>query len=153
MSTPQEYWDACLIKTWRNIGKLQDACTMFKSITGKWPDEYEPPLLRYPTMFVPYGMQMQYFVASYLPKMNEWLWAHPPNKDVDLLRKVGKSKYNVMKKRDVGEEEKERKKIAAKHRADRELRTLKTSKVSERNSDTDWNVIKPAGKYRVGRLK
>ena len=153
MSTPQEYWDACLIKTWRNIGTLKDACTMFKSIMGKWPDEYDPPLLRYPTIFVPYGMQMQYFVAHYLPKMSDWLWAHPPTKDVDLLRKVGKSKYNLLKKRDIGNEEVERNKVRRKHRIDKQLRTLKTTQVSERNGATDWNVIKPAGKYRGGRLK
>ena len=35
MSTPQEYWDACLIKAWRNDGQLIEAFTMFQSITGK----------------------------------------------------------------------------------------------------------------------
>ena len=147
MSTPQEYWDACLIKTWRNIGTLKDACDMFKSIMGKWPDQYEPPLLRYPTTYLPYSVQMQYFVASYLPKMNDWLWSHSPDKDVELLRKVTKSKY-TNKKRVLTQEDRERAKITKEHKRDKELRTLKTTLVSERNNATDWNVIKPA---EIGR--
>ena len=153
MSTPQEYWDACLIKTWRNIGTLQDACNMFKDIMGKWPDDYDPPLLRYPVAYVPYGVQMQYFVASYLPKMSDWLWSHPPDKDVELLRKVTKSKYTTAKKYVPTQEDKERAKITKQHRKDRELRTLRTEIYSTRNSATDWNVIKPASKYRGGRRK
>ena len=150
MSTPQEYWDACLIKTWRNIGTLKDACDMFKSIMGKWPDEYEPPLLRYPTAYLPYSVQMQYFVASYLPKMNDWLWSHAPDKDVELLRKVTKSKYTTAKKYVQTQDDKERAKIGKKHRKDKELRTLRTEMYSTRNSDTNWNVVKPASKYRGG---
>jgi hypothetical protein len=153
MSTPQEYWDACLIKTWRNFGTFKDACNMFRSITNVWPNECDPALLRYPTVFVPYGVQMQYFVANYLPKMNDWLWANPPTKDVDLLRKVNKSKYTVVKKRTHSEDEKERAKIGKETKKDRELRTLKTTLVSERNSATDWNVAKGAGKFRGGRLR
>lgn len=150
MSTPQEYWDACLIKTWRNIGTLQDACSMFKDIVGKWPDECDPPLLRYPVNYLPYGVQMQYFVASFLPKISDWLWSHPPDKDVELLRKVTKSKYTTAKKYVRTQDDKERANITNKQRKDRELRTLRTEKYSTRNHDTDWNVIKPASKFRGG---
>ena len=153
MSTPQEYWDACLIKTWRNLGTLKDARSLFHSITKIWPDECDPPLLRYPTMYLPYSVQMQYFVASFLPKMSDWLWSHPPDKDVELLRKVTKSKYTTAKKYVRTQDDKERANISNKQRKDRELRTLNTERYSTRNSDTNWNVIKAAGKYRGGRLK
>ena len=153
MSTPQEYWDACVIKAWRNFGTFADACKMFHSITKAWPNECDPPLLRYPNGFLPNTVQMRYFVAHFLPKMNDWLWKYPADKDVELLRNVGKSKYTTLKKRDVGEDEKERNRLGAKSRKDKELRKYRTTMFSRANEDTDWNVTKAPGKYRTGRKK
>jgi hypothetical protein len=68
MSTPQEYWDACLIKTWRNDGKLLDAFQMFRSVTGKRTDEIDPPLLRLPSAGVPWKLPARAYMAAYLEK-------------------------------------------------------------------------------------
>ena len=153
MSTPQEYWDACLIKVWRNIGTFTDARVMFHSITKTWPDECEPPLLRYPTQYIPRGMQVKYFVAHYLPKMSDWLWSHTPDKDVELLRAISKSKYTVTKERLKSDDERERKNIYRKGVKDRALREFRTTMISRANEDSDGNVVKPAGKYRTGKRK
>lgn len=85
--------------------------------------------------------------------MSDWLWGHTPDKDVELLRKVSKSKYTTLKKRDVGEDEKERNRLGAKSRKDKELRKYRTTMFSRANEDTDWNVTKAPGKYRGGRKK
>ena len=85
--------------------------------------------------------------------MSDWLWSHTPDKDVELLRKVTKSKYTTAKKYVPTQEDKERAKITKQHKKDRELRTLRTEMYSTRNSATDWNVIKPASKFRGGRRK
>lgn len=151
MSTPQEYWDACLIKTWRNMGTFKDAQRMFFSITKQWPEQVEPPLLRYPTMFVANGMQIRYFMATWLPKMNTWLWDHTPDKDTDLFKKVTKSKYTVSKKPHKTEEDKERGRLSQKQHRDRLVTGFGSQKYSGRNRDTDWNVVKGSVKTRRAR--
>ena len=146
MSTPQEYWDACLIKTWRNMGTFKDAQHMFFSITQQWPDKIEPPLLRYPITFVPNGMQIRYFMATWLPKINTWLWDHTPDKDTDLFKKVTKSKYTVSKKPHKTEEDKERGRLSQKQHRDRLVTGFNLQKANGRNHNTDWNVVKASGK-------
>ena len=153
MSTPQEYWDACLIKTWRNMGTYRDAQKMFYSIMKQWPEKIEPPLLRHPVGFLPNGMQIRYFMSTWLPKMNDWLWSHPPDKDVELLRAVTKSRYTVLEKSLKTEEDKERKALSVEKRKSHATMKLDRELWETRNKDTDWGVTKAPGKYRTRRLK
>ena len=140
MSTPQEYWDACLIKTWRNDGKLYDTIQMFTSIVGKSPFEYEEPLIRTPRKGIPWGVHVRVFVATYLEKISTRLWDQPPEKDVLLLKKLQTSAYTA---------------TTAPTSPDRELnnarRTYKRNRlrvgmstlaVSVQNNATDWNIVK-----------
>ena len=76
MSTPQEYWDACLIRAWRNFYSLKELNKMFHSITGKWPSEMEPRLLRTSTRWLPLHMGVRYYTAQFLPKINKIGRAH-----------------------------------------------------------------------------
>lgn len=151
MSTPQEYWDACLIKTWRNMGTFRDAQKMFFSIMQTWPDKIEPPLLRYPTMFIPNGVQIRYFTAMFLPKINDWLWDHSPDKDVDFFKHITKSKYTVSKKRLKTEESKERYNLGQTARRLRLINGFNLQQANNRNHDTDWNVVKGPVKRRKAK--
>ena len=128
------------------MGTFKDAQHMFFSITQQWPDKIEPPLLRYPTGFLHYTTQIRYFMATWLPKMNTWLWDHTPDKDTELFKKVTKSKYTVSKKPHKTEEDKERGYLSQKMREDRLVTGFNLQKANGRNRDTDWNVVKASGK-------
>lgn len=149
MSTPQEYWDACLIKTWRNNGKISDAMAMFKSITGKYPYAYEEPLLRTPLRAVPWGLYVRPFVAAHLEKISKRLWEQTPDKDVALLRKLQASKYTTSTTNTDPDREMEYERI--KYRKNRLKVGMSTLAVATRNSATDWNVVK--GPVRTRRRK
>ena len=97
MSTPQEYWDACLIRTWRQSGSLLDAMMMFNSITKLKAMDIEPKLLRLPSEGFPWKTGVKVFIASYLSKISNRLWDQPPEKDVALLKKLKDSKYDTEK--------------------------------------------------------
>lgn len=138
MSTPQEYWDACLIKAWRNDGQLIEAFTMFQSITGKKTLDIEPPLLRVPHEGVPWKMRARVYMASHLEKISNRLWDQPPEKDVLLLRKLKDSKYTTTYQNTNSDKE-----LAKEKRNDKKNKaiiTLDTTKYEERNRATDWNV-------------
>ena len=87
MSTPQEYWDACLIRTWRQSGSVLDAMIMFKSITKVNLEDVEPKLLRIPRVGFPWKIGIRIFMASHLSKISNRLWDQSPEKDVALLQK------------------------------------------------------------------
>ena len=149
MSTDQEYWDACLIRTWRKGGSLMDAATMFHSITGK--KIKEAGILRIPKESLPWQIGVQVFMAQFLPKISDRLWEQPPEKDVELLRKLSKSKYNTEKQPYRTNQDKElfnaRRQIHNNH----EKSKFEYKKATNRNEATDWNVVK--GPVRVRRIK
>jgi len=149
MSTHQEYWDACLIKTWRNDGVLMDAYKMFTSITGIKAEGSK--LYRVPTFFMPYTIRVRIFVARHLPKINDWLWDKPKERDVDLLKKLSTSKYDAHKKAYLANSDKELKMVQDNTHKNRKLKELTTHLVAERNHNTDWGVTK--GSSRVKRAK
>lgn len=93
MSTNQEYWDACLIRAWRNHGRVQDALDMFVSITGKAPSEFE--LKRIPRVGSRTFGPMRLFVAQRLERISAWLLKCGPEHDKELLRKLSGSKLDV----------------------------------------------------------
>jgi len=142
MSTPQEYWDACLIKTWRNNGQILDALQMFRSIVGKEYWEVDPPLLRIPPKGMPWGLYVRVYVAAHLEKISNRLWEQPPDKDVLLLKKLQTSKYDTTKTNtNVDNEMKNERAIYRRNRIKVGMSSLATS---IRNSSTDWNTVKGA---------
>lgn len=153
MSTPQEYWDACLIKTWRQHGSFVDAANMFKSITGiDLLKDYETrTILRTPKKFFPAHTGIRIFVAQFLPKISDRLFAQPPEKDVLLLRKLSTSKYDVEDKAYTTYAEQELANENRKLRRNRLKVGMSTLSVLNRNSSTDWNTVKGAAKIRKAR--
>lgn len=139
MSTPQEYWDACLIRTWRQSGNLWDTLSMFTSITGNRLEDFEPALLRTPKLGFPWSVGVKVFVASHLSKISKRLWDQSPEKDIVLLRKLKDSKYDTEK--DVIQDnalQAER----ARLRVGRMKQEYSTTLISQRNHGTNGNVVK-----------
>jgi hypothetical protein len=126
---------------------LMDAMSMFLSITGKRIDECE--LLRVPSNNIPWKTGARVFTAYYLPKINDRLWDQDPEKDVALLRKLQKSKYNTEKKQYRTNADRDLSSAQNKIRKDMQKNSYTTHLVSEYNSDTDWNVTKGKARVRV----
>ena len=149
MSTNQEYWDACLIKTWRSYGNLHDALSMYYSITHTKIADHDPQLLRIPRPTMPRKIGMRNFVASYLPKVSNWLWDHGPDQDVVLLKKLSTSKCDTLAAACNPDTElaQEQRKV----RLNRQRLELVNTNVHNRNDDTNWNKVKSNQKLR--RLK
>lgn len=142
MSTPQEYWDACLIRSWRNFKSLGEASHMFKSIHGTWPNEVEPKLLRIPNAGLPFTIGVRYFAASFLPKINDFLCDKPIERDVELLRALQKSKLDTLDKAIRTQSDRDITNTRNKMSRDRVRMSGNTISWSIRNHDTDWNVNK-----------
>ena len=147
MSTLQEYWDACLIRTWRQSGSVLDAMMMFKSITKIQMEDVEPKLLRIPKDGFPWKTGVKVFIASHLSKISNRLWDQPPEKDVDLLKKLKDSKYDTEK--DTIHDTALITERSKTYKNKRKMELL-SKKISERNSATDWNTMKTPrrGVYR-----
>ena len=139
MSTPQEYWDACVIRTWRQHGATIEAMAMFKSITGKRADELD--LLRTPTGLPYYPPALRAFVADRLPKISEWLHKCGPEHDKALLKKLSASTYTIshglVRPRDA-----EKAKLRAQLHKDKMVAEFETRRYSHRNHHTDWGTTK-----------
>lgn len=149
-NSDQKCWDAALIKTWRTSGTLWDAMSLFTTLTGgKHTDECDPPLKRLPRPGMPFRISARVFVASYLPKINDRLWAQDPDKDVLLLRKLETSPYDTATVNLKVDHEliNTQRKLKENHARV----TLKNDRFLDRNSATDWGVVK--GPARVSRRK
>lgn len=143
MSTDQEYWDACLIKTWRNAKRLLDAMIMFKSITGKHLEDIQPPLLRVPRVGYQYKLPVRIFMANHLEKISNLLFKYPPEKDVLLLRKLKDSKYNTSDKSTQATDKDLKNAMAKNQRDTKRVAFFKEAfGFDNRNRSTDWNVTK-----------
>ena len=149
MSTPQEYWDACLIKTWRNDGRLLDAMQMFTSMTGKRTDEIDPPLLRLPNGSVPWKLYVRAYMAAHLEKISKRLWDQPPEKDVLLLKKLQTSKYTTTTQNTDRDNEMEAE--IRRLRTNQKRNGMSTLANSNSNQATDWGVTKGSARVRVKR--
>ena len=139
MSTPQEYWDACLIRTWRKAGSVWDVMAMFYSITGKKVFDMDPPLLRIPALGFPWRVGIRVFVSSHLSKISKRLFEQSPEKDVALLHKLKDSKYDTEADTIADNN------LAAEVQRLRKTRIKQeftTRIISERNHNTDGNVHK-----------
>ena len=145
MSTPQEYWDACLIRTWRQSGSVLDAMIMFKSITKVNLEDVEPKLLRIPRVGFPWKIGIKVFVAEHLSKISARLWDQPPEKDVALLKKLKDSKYDTEKDAIADNELKNEISKTVKNKRKIELLSKNNS---ERNKATDWGTMKTPNRGR-----
>ena len=145
MSTPQEYWDACLIRTWRQSGSVLDAMIMFKSITKINLEDVEPKLLRIPRVGFPWKIGIKVFVAEHLSKISARLWDQPPEKDVALLKKLKDSKYDTEK--DVIADNEFKNEISKTVKNKRKIELLSKNN-SERNKATDWGTMKTPNRGR-----
>jgi hypothetical protein len=148
MSTDQEYWDACLIKTWRNDGCFLDALQMFKSITGRLVFGREEPLLRTPLEGVPLKIRVRPYVAQHLEKISRRLWDYAPEHDVALLKKLQTSKYSTTKQ--ATDPDKEMNNERSRNYKNKQKLMLDSRNYSNRNQATDWGVTKGG---RVGRAR
>jgi hypothetical protein len=139
MSTDQEYWDACLIKTWRNDGQLWDVMNMFKSMTGRdyWTCE---GLLRTMPAGVPRKLRVRPYMAQFLEKISRRLWDQAPDKDVLLLRKLQTSKYTTSTTPTNRDHELDN--ARSRHINDRKRLAMNSLQRSVRNQATDWGVTK-----------
>lgn len=149
MSTPQEWWDACLIKTWREHKQLFHTLRMFEAITGKDVSSYDPPLKRTPNIGIPWKCTVRHFVAAHLPKISERLWEQPVERDVDLLKKLSTSNYTTLKQ--ALPMDRERAAAGRDAKKNMSIATLDRALFLNRNSPTDGNVVK--GRVRIGRMK
>ena len=145
MSTPQEYRDACLIRTWRQSGSVLDAMIMFKSITKVNLEDVEPKLLRIPRVGFPWKIGIKVFVAEHLSKISARLWDQPPEKDVALLKKLKDSKYDTEKDAIADNELKNEISKTVKNKRKMELLSKNNS---ERNKATDWGTMKTPNRGR-----
>jgi len=146
MSTDQEYWDACLIKTWRNDGCFLDALQMFKSITGRLVFGREEPLLRTPLEGVPLKIRVRPYVAQHLEKISRRLWDYAPEHDVALLKKLQTSKYTTTEQ--ATNPDKEMNNERNRTLTNRKRMAMNSLQRSVRNQATDWGVTKGAVRIR-----
>ena len=145
----QKYWDACLIKQWRLAGTLADLRTMYKSIVGEYPDNHS--ILRKPEASMPYRIGVRVFVDTRLSKLNELLWKVSPEKDVEILKKLTTSKYDIHRRKSTYAE-REVNNTRRRHKKEAAISTLNITLYSERNSATDWDTVKST-KTRVRKTK
>ena len=138
MSTNQEYWDACVIRTWRKAGSVMDAFQMFESITKLKAAEIEPKLLRLPSSGYPWKIGIRVFVASHLSKISKRLWKQSPELDVAMLRKLATSSYDTEKEGMKSDSSLQNEKNKMRKSSIRNEFTTRI--VAARNSRTDWNV-------------
>jgi hypothetical protein len=93
-----------------------------------------------PPSNIPWKVGVRVFVAEHLSKISNRLWDQPPEKDILLLRKLETSAYDTEKERMHADSALNAEKRQLKN--NRERRTLTTSRISDRNQATDWNVVK-----------
>lgn len=149
MNTPQEYWDACLIRAWRRQLCLMDAMSMFVSLTGKRIEECE--LLRTPLKNTPWTTGVRVFTAYYLPKISDRLWDQEPEKDIALLHKLQKSNYTTEKTAYRTNADRDLANERVRNRRNKQVAELSLTKAINKNSATDWNVTKGAAKIKMRR--
>lgn len=89
------------------------------------------------------------FTAYHLPKINDRLWDQDPEKDLALLRKLQKSKYNTEKQQYRTNADRDLRNEQVKNKRNQEKNVYTTREISDRNSATDWNVTKGAARIRM----
>ena len=136
----QEYWDACLIRHWRQFGNILDAIYQWERLTNlRWS---ETELLRKPSPSFPLKIGVRAFVAAFLPKINDWLLDHPKEKDIDLLKKLKGSKYTTSKQKTKSQILADQKRLSRSTKKEISISNLDKDKWINRNRNTDWKITK-----------
>ena len=148
-SSPQEYWDACLIRTWRNDGKLYDAIQMFKSIVGKHPLDESLSLLRLPPNGMPWKLRIRPFMAQYLEKISARLWDQPPEKDALMLKKLQTSNYTTSTMHTNPDRAMENARVQFHTNENRVA--MNHLAYQNRNQESDWSVNKSSALRKKAR--
>ena len=84
----QRFWDAMIIKAWRDFKTTQDLYEQSIAEFGKAP--WNLPFVRNKEM---YG-GVRAWVASRLPLLSDKLWVLPKERHIELLDWLGKSKMD-----------------------------------------------------------
>ena len=137
MSTDQKYWDACVIKVWRNAGTVLDVIKMYESITGKKVDD---SLLRTPTSGYPWKVGVRVFVAEHLEKISKRLWEQSPDKDIALLNRLQNSNYTTTKQ--STNRDSELKNQESQYKRNRLKVGMSHLAYKNRNNNTNWGITK-----------
>ena len=109
--------------------------TMYTSMTGKKPEG----LYRMPQEYA--ARTVRAFVAHRLPKISTWLFDKPPEQDIELLRKLSKSKYDTADGSSWAKDPEKVKSYRDNAKA-KSIREYTANAVAKRNSDTDWGTMK-----------
>jgi hypothetical protein len=75
----QEYWDACLIRSWHNDSRILDAINAWESLAKANFTNAE--LKRKPEGF-PYKLRTRIFIGDFFPKISDMLWDGKNNLEV-----------------------------------------------------------------------
>ena len=135
----QKNWDAAMIRTWRTNSSLIGAMALFTALSGKRGTDCDPPLKRFPKLGMPWQIGVKVFVASFLPKINTWLWDHGADRDIDLLRKLEGSNYDCLGRKAEDVELNNERRLTG---LNRKRMAVTSVAVAGRNHNTDWNVVK-----------
>ena len=108
-------------------------------------------ILRTPKKFFPAHTGIRIFVAEYLPKISERLFNQSPEKDVDLLRKLSKSKYDTEEKAYTTYSDQEHKSEINRERRNAQKVSFGFNMAVNRNQDTNWNVVKGSVRIKAKR--
>lgn len=147
----QKYWDACLIRGWRENQTVKDAIISWHSITGLKLGEQRDHMRRLPRPTMPWEISVRVFCASYLPKINDWLWDHEPTNDIKLLRSLQESKYDTQQKQTKTEMTRSLDQVGYDDKVAKAKMVYSTHKYRNRNQATDWNITKGAETKIRGR--
>lgn len=140
-------WDTLLLQGWRKDFKLAWAMYQWEKKHGK-KIELEK-LLRAPRTTLPWSTRIQFFVAHYLPKINDRMWDQPVERDAALIAKLQTSKYDTLKKIYKSQTEKEKDSLQYHAKKAKSLIELGTKNANDRNHATDWNVVKGGRTRRI----
>lgn len=136
----QEYWDAVLIKKFRQRQRVHDAVDMWERLTGCVFVDHAESLRRAPWLGMPWSMQVTLFCDRHLPKIADRLWQQDPSKDVALLNKLQTSTYTTLR---IGvNRSSDAQRLSHSIKKDMQVMALDATKYNNRNQKTDWNVTK-----------
>ena len=133
----QKFWDACLIRCWRDCKTIRSCYLMFHHATGFKTEDFD--LLR-TTLTMPWDVPVRVFMAQRLPKIGDRLFARGKEHDLALLRSLQGSKYTTSTNNLRPDSERDAARRAT--RKDQAFLRLNTHKYGNRNHDTDWSVVK-----------
>lgn len=95
----QDYWDACLIRSWHNDSRILDAINAWESLTKENFTQTE--LKRKPNGF-PYARRTRVFIGQFFPKISDMLW--DGKKNLEVFQQLKKYEKESRKGNDIDKE-------------------------------------------------